>query len=97
ISKANASSKPPTQATRDGWAAWQSTRPATGRDSAAAIAKDSGRARILGVRLVSSLVSAVLIVGTAPMLFSQNTPPQHAGGAAQILTADDVRAVLTVA
>ena len=39
---------------------------------------------------------AALIVST-PLLFSQNTPSDRAGGAAQILTADDVRAVLTTA
>ena len=37
------------------------------------------------------------MLGSAPLLFSQNTPSDRAGGAAQILTADDVRAVLTVA
>ncbi len=37
------------------------------------------------------------MVGTTPVLLSQNTPSDRAGGAAQTLTADDVRAVLTVA
>ncbi len=37
------------------------------------------------------------MIGTAPVLFSQNTPADRAGGPAQILTADDVRAVLTIA
>ena len=37
------------------------------------------------------------MIGTAPILLSQNTPSDKAGGIAQILTADDVRAVLTVA
>ena len=37
------------------------------------------------------------MVGTTPVLLSQNTPSDRAGGTAQILTADDVRAVLTVA
>src|SRR5829696_7227180 len=32
-----------------------------------------------------------------PVLWSQNTPSDRAGGAAQILTTDDVRAVLTIA
>ena len=38
-----------------------------------------------------------LVLVTGPLLFSQNRPADGAGGAAQILTADDVRAVLTVA
>lgn len=37
------------------------------------------------------------MVGTAPILLSQNTPSDRAGGIAQILTADDVSAVLTIA
>src|SRR5258708_13065690 len=37
------------------------------------------------------------MVGTSSALLSQNAPSDRAGGAAQILTADDVRAVLTVA
>lgn len=40
---------------------------------------------------------AALILGSAPVLISQNTPSDKAGGPAQILTADDVRAVLTIA
>jgi uncharacterized protein GlcG (DUF336 family) len=41
--------------------------------------------------------TAVLVAGAAPILFSQNTPTGSVGGPAQILTSDDVRAVLTVA
>ena len=37
------------------------------------------------------------MLGTGRSLRSQNTPSDQAGGAAQILTADDVRAVLTIA
>ena len=37
------------------------------------------------------------MAGAAPILFSQNTPTGSVGGPAQILTSDDVRAVLTVA
>ena len=49
------------------------------------------------MRLSRSLATAVLLLGTAPILLSQNTPSDRAGGLAQILTADDVRAVLTIA
>jgi uncharacterized protein GlcG (DUF336 family) len=42
------------------------------------------------------LLTALVLLGPAT-LFSQNTASDRAGGAAQILTADDVRAVLTVA
>ncbi|HMC78231.1 MAG TPA: heme-binding protein [Vicinamibacterales bacterium] len=49
------------------------------------------------MRLSRYLATAVLMVGTAPILLSQNTPSGSAGGPAQILTADDVRAVLTIA
>jgi uncharacterized protein GlcG (DUF336 family) len=55
------------------------------------------RDRIHCVRLTRCLATAALIAGTAPILLSQNTPSDRAGGAAQILTANDVRAVLTVA
>jgi uncharacterized protein GlcG (DUF336 family) len=41
------------------------------------------------------VATAVLIVASATALLSQNTPSDKAGGPAQILTADDVRAVLT--
>jgi uncharacterized protein GlcG (DUF336 family) len=41
--------------------------------------------------------TAALILASAPVLLSQNTPSDRAGGAAQTLTADDVRAVLTIA
>ena len=37
------------------------------------------------------------MLASAPLLFSQNTPSDRAGGAAQTLAADDVRAVLTIA
>ena len=37
------------------------------------------------------------MLASGPLLFSQNTPSDKAGGPAQILTADDVRAVLTIA
>ena len=43
------------------------------------------------------VVAAPLFVASAAVLFSQNTPSDKAGGPAQILTSDDVRAVLTVA
>ena len=43
------------------------------------------------------LITAVLLTGTAAVLSSQNTPADRAGGIAEILSADDVRAVLTVA
>jgi uncharacterized protein GlcG (DUF336 family) len=49
------------------------------------------------VRLRSSVVIAALMLAASPVLFSQNTPADRAGGLAQILTADDVRAVLTIA
>ena len=42
------------------------------------------------------LVAALLVI-FAPLLRSQNTPSDKAGGLAQILTSDDVRAILTVA
>ena len=47
------------------------------------------------MRLTGLLVIAVL--AGAPVLLSQNTPSDKAGGIAQILTADDVRAILSVA
>src|SRR5690349_15660102 len=37
------------------------------------------------------------MLASAPLLLSQNSPSDRAGGLAQILTADDVRAVLTTA
>ncbi len=37
------------------------------------------------------------MLASGPILFSQNTPTDKAGGIAQTLTADDVRAVLTIA
>ncbi len=37
------------------------------------------------------------MAATAPIVLSQNTPSDKAGGPAQILTSDDVRAILTVA
>jgi uncharacterized protein GlcG (DUF336 family) len=43
------------------------------------------------------LATAALAVATAPIVLSQNAPSDKAGGPAQILTADDVRAILTVA
>ena len=43
------------------------------------------------------LLTAALVILTGPLLFSQNTPSNSAGGPAQILTADDVRAVLNIA
>jgi len=43
------------------------------------------------------LLAGAIVVATAPFLLSQNTPSDKAGGPAQILTSDDVRAVLTVA
>jgi uncharacterized protein GlcG (DUF336 family) len=49
------------------------------------------------VHLKRSLAIAALMAGTAPILLSQNTPSDRAGGIAQILTADDVGAVLSVA
>jgi uncharacterized protein GlcG (DUF336 family) len=45
---------------------------------------------------VIRLVAAALCV-SAPLFLSQNTPGDRAGGPAPILTADDVRAVLTTA
>jgi uncharacterized protein GlcG (DUF336 family) len=41
-------------------------------------------------------LAALILLGPATLL-SQNTPSERAGGTAQILTADDVRAVLTIA
>lgn len=55
------------------------------------------RDRIPRVRLTRSLTTAALLLGAAPVLLSQNTPSDRAGGIAQILTADDVAAVLTIA
>lgn len=49
------------------------------------------------MRLKRYLATAALVAGTAPILLSQNTPSDRAGGIAQILTADDVSAVLTIA
>ena len=49
------------------------------------------------MRFAGSFASAALMLASAPLLFSQNTPSDRAGGPAQILTADDVRAVLTTA
>jgi uncharacterized protein GlcG (DUF336 family) len=49
------------------------------------------------VRFSRHIATAALIVAMAPVVLSQNTPSDQAGGAAQILTTDDVRAVLTVA
>ena len=49
------------------------------------------------MRSVPSAATAALILASATALLCQNTPPDKAGGPAQILTADDVRAVLTVA
>jgi uncharacterized protein GlcG (DUF336 family) len=50
-----------------------------------------------GVRAFRFVLLAALIVLGPATLLSQNTPSERAGGTAQILTADDVRAVLTVA
>ena len=47
--------------------------------------------------MLRSFAAAALIVCSTPLLFSQNLPSDRAGGPAQILTADDVRAVLTTA
>ena len=49
------------------------------------------------MRLARSVVIAALMFASAPLVFSQNTPADRAGGVAPILTADDVRAVLTAA
>ena len=49
------------------------------------------------MRLTRPFLIAALLVGSAPVLLSQNTPSDKAGGPAQILTSDDVRAVLTAA
>ena len=49
------------------------------------------------MRPTNLLLVTALIVTSAPLLSSQNTPPGQAGGPAPILTSDDVRAVLTVA
>ena len=49
------------------------------------------------MRLIRYVATAALILASGPLLFSQNTPSDSAGGPAQILTADDVRAVLTIA
>ena len=49
------------------------------------------------MRAVRLLATAALAVATAPIVLSQNAPSDKAGGPAQILTADDVRAILTVA
>jgi uncharacterized protein GlcG (DUF336 family) len=46
--------------------------------------------------VLRSIAAAAFIVAT-PLLFFQNTPSDRAGGAAPILGADDVRAVLTTA
>lgn len=47
-------------------------------------------------RLTLTLALAAIVIA-APALESQNTPAARAGGPARILTADDVRAVLTTA
>ena len=47
--------------------------------------------------MLGGAVCLVLVLLPSPLLFSQNTPADRAGGPAQILTADDVRAVLTTA
>lgn len=49
------------------------------------------------MRLTRYLATAALTLVSGPILFSQNTPSDRAGGVAQTLTADDVRAVLTIA
>jgi uncharacterized protein GlcG (DUF336 family) len=49
------------------------------------------------VRFARPVATAALMIASAPLLFSQNTPSDRAGGPAQILTADDVRAVLSTA
>lgn len=49
------------------------------------------------MRLRRVIATSALVLASGPLLFSQNTPTDKAGGPAQILTADDVRAVLTVA
>jgi len=49
------------------------------------------------VRFRSSLIAAAFLVAATPLLLSQNTPSDKAGGPAQILTAEDVRAVLMIA
>ena len=49
------------------------------------------------MRFTRHIATAALIVAMPPVLLSQNTPSDRAGGAAQILTTDDVRAVLTIA
>jgi uncharacterized protein GlcG (DUF336 family) len=49
------------------------------------------------VRALRFVVAAALVLLGPVTLRSQNTPSDRAGGTAQILTADDVRAVLTVA
>jgi uncharacterized protein GlcG (DUF336 family) len=49
------------------------------------------------VRPLRFFVLAILVLLGPATLLSQNTPSDRAGGIAQILTADDVRAVLTIA
>jgi uncharacterized protein GlcG (DUF336 family) len=49
------------------------------------------------VRLSRAFLTLILASALSAALRSQNTPADKAGGTAQILTADDVRAVLTVA
>ena len=49
------------------------------------------------MRLFRIVTITALVLASGPILFSQNTPSGSAGGVAQILTADDVRAVLTIA
>ena len=49
------------------------------------------------MQVVRLVAVAALLVASPPALLSQNTPSDRAGGPAQTLTADDVRAVLTVA
>ena len=49
------------------------------------------------VRLWRAALAIGLVVLSPPIRSSQNTPSDRAGGPAQILTADDVRAVLTTA
>ena len=49
------------------------------------------------MRYAKAAAAGVLILILSSTLSSQNTPSDRVGGAAQILTADDVRAVLTTA
>ena len=45
----------------------------------------------------AAVIAAVAVLVGSPVIESQNTPSDRVGGPARILTADDVRAVLTVA